>query len=108
MKKNSLSSSVLSPAWQIVMNELNRKALTAGKPAVLMVVTGIWLGSQALTHFDPALIWSAIGSILAAFALAYRFTVWAQRPPSRFRRIHVRGRKVAARQGPRLLLPFDR
>ncbi len=65
------------------MNELNRKALTAGAAATLVVAASIWLGSRALTHFDPALIWYAIGSVLAAFALADRFTVWAQRPPSR-------------------------
>ena len=65
------------------MNELNRKALIAGAVAALAVEAGIWLGSQALTHLDPALIWYAIGSVLAAFALAYRFAVWAQRPPSR-------------------------
>src|SRR2546425_10420134 len=65
------------------MNELNRKALTAGAAAALAVVAAIWLGSRALTHFDPALIWYAIGSVLASFALAYRFAVWAQRPPSR-------------------------
>ena len=65
------------------MNALNHKALMAGAAAALAVVTGIWLGSRALIHFDPALIWYAIGSVLAAFALAYRFAVWAQRPPSR-------------------------
>ncbi len=65
------------------MNELNRKALTAGAAATLAVAASIWLGSRALTHFDPALIWFAIGSVLAAFALADRFSVWAQRPPSR-------------------------
>src|ERR1051325_4419148 len=65
------------------MNALNRKALTAGAAAALAVVAGICVGSQALTHFDPALIWYAIGSILAAFAVGYRFAVWAQRPPSR-------------------------
>src|SRR5437899_3248072 len=65
------------------MNALNRKALTAGTAAALAVVAGIWLGSRALTHFDPALIWYAIGSVLAAFAAAYRYTVWAQQPPSR-------------------------
>src|SRR5438093_2441351 len=87
--KIPVSASGLSPAWtiqgtrQIVMNDLNRKALTAGAAAALVVVAGIWLGSQALTHFDPALIWYATGSVLAAFALAYRFAVWAQRPPSR-------------------------
>jgi hypothetical protein len=65
------------------MNALNCKALTAGAAAALAVVAGIWLGSRALTHFDPALIWYATGSVLAAFALAYRFAVWAQRPPTR-------------------------
>src|SRR2546427_9336325 len=65
------------------MNELNRKALIAGAAVALAVAASIWLGSQALTHFDPALIWYAIGSVLAAFALAYRFAVWVQRPPSR-------------------------
>jgi len=70
------------------MNDLNRKALLAGTAAALVVVAAIWLGSLALTHFDSALIWYAIGSVLAAFAVAYQFAVWAQRPPSRlyFRR----------------------
>lgn len=67
----------------MVMNALNRKALSAGMAAALAVSAGIWLGSGALTHFDAVLIWYAIGSILAAFAVAYRFAVWAQRPPSR-------------------------
>jgi hypothetical protein len=65
------------------MNEPNRNAWIAGTAAGLAVAAGIWLGSRALTHFDPALIWYATGSVLAAVALAYRFTVWAQRPPSR-------------------------
>ena len=67
----------------MMMNGLNRKAFTAGAVAALAVVAGIWLGSQALIHFDPELVWYAIGSVLAAFAVAYRFAVWAQRPPSR-------------------------
>jgi len=57
----------------MVMNELNRKALTVGVAAALAVVGSIWLGSGALIHFDPALIWYAIGSVLATFAVAYRF-----------------------------------
>src|SRR5262249_7877379 len=75
------------PCWLhsrfMLMNALNRKALTAGMAAALAVSAGIWLGSRALTHFDAVLIWYAIGSVLAAFAVAYRFAVWAQRPPSR-------------------------
>ena len=65
------------------MNELKRKALISGAAVALTVAASIWFGSGALIHFDPALIWYAIGSVLAAFALGYRFAVWAQRPPSR-------------------------
>ena len=65
------------------MNDCDRKALTAGSAAALAVMGGIWLGSCKLKHFDPALVWYAIGSVLAAFAVGYRFTVWTQRPPSR-------------------------
>ena len=57
--------------------------LAAGVVAVALVVLAIAVGSHAFVHFDPALIGYAIGSAIAAFAVAYRFTVWAQRPPSR-------------------------
>src|ERR1041385_586920 len=86
------------------MNKLNRKALTAGAAAALAVVAGIWLGSRALIHFDPAVIWYAIGSVLAAFALGYRFAIWAQRPPSRLyfkRGFQLLFRRVAAVRGGR-------
>src|SRR2546421_9615559 len=33
---------------------------------------------RSLKHFDPALVWYAIGSVLAAFAVGYRFAVWMQ------------------------------
>jgi len=70
------------------MNACDRKALTAGLAAALAVMGSIWLGSRGLKHFDPALLWYAIGSVLAAFAVGYRFAVWTQRPASRmyFRR----------------------
>lgn len=67
----------------MLITRLDHKSLLAGAIAALVVIAGIWLGSQRLKHFDPALIWYATGSVLAAFAVAYRFTVWAQRPPSR-------------------------
>src|ERR1041384_7785467 len=66
----------------------NRSASVAGGLLVLAVAAGIFIGSHGLLHFDGALAGYAIGSLLAAFAIGYRFTVWAQRPPSRlyFRR----------------------
>src|SRR6266540_4351315 len=67
----------------MLIGRLDHKSLFAGAIAALVVVAGVWLGSQRRKHFDPALIWYATGSVLAAFAVAYRFAVWAQRPPSR-------------------------
>lgn len=59
-----------------------------------MVFAGIVIGSRGLAHFDPELVFYAIGSILTAFAVAYRFTIWSQRPPT----------KVYLRRGIQLLL----
>ena len=61
----------------------NTKALIAGVALVFAVAVGIAIGSHGMTHFDPALTGYAIGSLLAAYCVGYRFAVWAQRPPSR-------------------------
>jgi len=65
------------------MNLPNRKAFVTGSLLAMVVGAGIALGSRGFAHFDPALMGYAIGSLLAAFAVGYRFMVWAQRPPSR-------------------------
>ncbi len=62
---------------------INSKALTAALTAAAAVVLVVALGSGGFRHFDPALLGYAIGSVLAAAAVGYRFTVWAERPPSR-------------------------
>lgn len=70
------------------MNERNHLGLLGGAALALLVGAGIWLGSHGLRHFDPAVIGYALGTLLAAFSVGYRFVTWAQRPPSRmyFRR----------------------
>ncbi len=65
------------------MNERNHLGLIGGGALALAVGAGIWLGSQGLRHFDPAVTGYALGTLLAAFAVGYRFVIWAQRPPSR-------------------------
>lgn len=77
------------------------QAIATGLVAVTVVALAIALGSGGLRHFDPALTGYAVGSLLAAFAVAFRFVIWAQRPPSRmyFRRglqLMFRRPKVAA------------
>jgi hypothetical protein len=66
----------------------NRIAFLTGTGLALVTVAAIATGSTGLRHFDPALTGYALGSLMAAFAVGYRFAVWAQRPPSRmyFRR----------------------
>ena len=64
------------------------QALAAGALAAGLVLLFIGVGSLGFRHFDRALVGYAIGTMIAAFAVGYRFMVWAQRPPSRmyFRR----------------------
>ena len=66
----------------------NRTALIPGTALALATVAAIVVGSTGMRHFDPALTGYAIGALIAAFAIGYRFAVWAARPPSRmyFRR----------------------
>ncbi len=66
----------------------NRSALIAGVMLAGATAAAIVIGSIGMRHFDAALTGYAIGALMAAFAVGYRFSVWAQRPPSRmyFRR----------------------
>jgi hypothetical protein len=65
------------------MNYFDRTAFRAGILAALAVIAVIYAGSLGLRHFDWALTIYAIGSVFAAFAVAYRYALWAQRPPTR-------------------------
>ena len=45
--------------------------------AVLIVV-----GSRRLSHFDAALVGYTFASLFAVFGIAYRYSMWLQRPPT--------------------------
>ena len=79
------------------MNERNHLGWIGGTALVVAVGAGIWLGSQGLRHFDPAVTGYAIGTLIAAFAVGYRFVTWAQRPPSRM--YFRRGLELLLRRG---------
>ena len=66
----------------------DRTALIAGTALTVATAAGIAVGSTGMRHFDPALTGYALGALMAAFAVGFRFAAWAQRPPSRmyFRR----------------------
>ena len=65
------------------MKTSNGHALVAGVALTVVVAAGIAVGSTWMRHFDPALTGYALGTLFAAFAVGYRFALWAQRPPSR-------------------------
>src|SRR5436309_1600094 len=58
-------------------------AFVAGVALTVVVAAAIAIGSTWMRHFDPALTGYALGALFAAFAVGYRFALWAQRPPSR-------------------------
>jgi len=65
------------------MSYFDRVGLRAALAAAFVVMAIIYTGSRGLTDFDWALTAYAVGSIFAASAVAYRYAVWAQRPPTK-------------------------
>lgn len=61
---------------------LDRYGLLAGGGVGVVVGLLIVAGSGNLRHFDLALLPYALASIFSAAAVAYRYTVWLQRPPT--------------------------
>ncbi|HEX2913011.1 MAG TPA: MFS transporter [Chloroflexia bacterium] len=49
----------------------------------LIVMLLIWAGSRGLKDFDSALIGYAVATILATAALAFRYSLWITRPPTK-------------------------
>ena len=64
------------------MKYFDRSAFRVGCVAGLAVMGMVYIGSRQLKHFDWALTTYAVGTFFAAFAVAYRYALWAQRPPT--------------------------
>lgn len=50
--------------------------------ASILVCLGIYFGSGRFSRFDTPLAIYAAATVFAAFAIAYRYTMWIQRPPT--------------------------
>jgi len=59
------------------------RATMWGLLATVSLIGGIYIGSRGLRDFDPALVSYAGATLFAAFGLAYRFSMWLRRPPTR-------------------------
>lgn len=55
-------------------------ALLGGVATALLVVVGIYFGSGRFLRFDTPLAAYAAATVFAAFAVAYRYLMWVQRP----------------------------
>ena len=77
---------------------INRNAGIAGTVAGLFVTGLIILGSRNLRYFDWVLLPYVMASIFCAAAVAYRYTVWLQRPPTK--RYWQQGWRLFWRDGP--------
>ena len=68
---------------------LDRHGVVVGSALVAVLLVGVYVGSGGLRWFDSALAGYLMGTLLATFAVAYRYVVWAERPPTR--RLRARG-----------------
>lgn len=83
------------------MSYFDRSGFRVGTAAAFVVAVMIYAGSRGLRHFDWALTTYAVGSTFAAFAVAYRYAVWAQRPPTKM--YLKRGLQIFLQRGPGFL-----
>jgi hypothetical protein len=59
------------------------RATGRGLATATLVLVGIYLGSRGLRDFDVALVPYAGASVLSAFGLGYRYSMWLTKPPTR-------------------------
>src|SRR5262252_7224532 len=59
------------------------RATVTGLVAAAILTALIFLGSRNLRHVDAALVGYTFACLFAAFAIAYRYSMWLQRPPTR-------------------------
>src|SRR5687768_13714093 len=59
------------------------KAAISGFAAAAVLAVIIVVGSRNLDHFDAALVGYTFATLFATFGIAYRYSMWLQRPPTR-------------------------
>jgi len=65
------------------MTREQTRAIGAGLVAGGALAVLIFTGSHGLRHIDAALVGYTFACLFAAFAVAYRYSMWLQRPPTR-------------------------
>lgn len=62
---------------------LDRLALIKATIAAVLTIILVLVGSRNLQNFDAALYSYLVATVFAVFGIAYRYSVWIQRPPTR-------------------------
>lgn len=83
------------------MRREQRKATITGLIWTVILAVLIFAGSRNLRHVDAALVAYTFACLFAVFGIAYRYSMWLQRPPTRL--YWRRGWQAFAR--PRQFLP---
>lgn len=76
---------------------LDRRGISGGAIAVIVLLVVVYIGSEGLRWFDTALAPYLFGTLLAVFATVYRYTVWLRRPPTA--RLNRRGWEALRARG---------
>jgi hypothetical protein len=79
----SLTSPRPSPAAVPRVRRVSLVASVAGAIAAVVTAAMIFLGSRNLRYFDAALIGYATATVVLAFGVVYRYTVWVSSPPAK-------------------------
>jgi len=58
------------------------RATSAGLATAAALAVLVFIGSRNLQHFDAALFAYLFATLFAAFGIAYRYSMWLQRPPT--------------------------
>lgn len=64
--------------WGLSIRALVQSVVVTALAGVLIV-----LGSRNLAHFDAALVAYTFATLFAFFGIAYRYSIWLQKPPTR-------------------------
>ena len=76
---------------------LDRRGVFSGGAGVVVLLVLVYIGSEGLRWFDAALVPYLFGTLLATFAVIYRYVVWLRRPPTAL--LNQRGWEAFRRKG---------
>jgi hypothetical protein len=64
------------------INTIARRGIAAGLAVVYVLLIGIGIGSQNMLDYDPALVIYTLGTLISAYVITWRVTIFYHRPPT--------------------------